>query len=84
MSIETNIRNSYESKIQQIRTEHETHITNIINQGDPESDQKVNNLIQELDRLNSLLTRMQQENNDLKVRLRDIEILHDKQEREAI
>ena len=42
------------------------------------------NLIQELDRLNSLLTRIKHENNDLKVRLRDIEILHDKQEREAI
>ena len=34
-SIETNIRNSYETKIQQIRTEHETHITNIINRGNP-------------------------------------------------
>ena len=83
-SIETNIRNSYETKIQQIRTEHETHITNIINRGNPEADQKINSLVQELDRLNTLLARMQQENNELKVKLRDIEILHDRQEREAI
>lgn len=48
-----------------MKTEHETNITNIINRGDPESDEKINNLVNELERLNGLINKLQRDNADL-------------------
>ena len=47
-NVETNIRNIYETKITNMKTEYDQHITSIINRGDPEADAKINNLVQEL------------------------------------
>lgn len=58
-ALETNIRNTYETRIHNMKTEHETNITNIINRGDPEADKKINDLLTELDRLNNLLGKIQ-------------------------
>ena len=56
-----------------MKTEYDQHITNIINRGDPEADAKINNLVQELERLNDLLTRYQRENEDLKRQIFDLQ-----------
>ena len=81
--METNIRNTYETKITNMKTEYDQHITSIINRGDPEADAKINNLVQELERLNGLLSRYQRENEDLKRKIRELESFIDRQEKEA-